>query len=260
MRQPTDKCLICNERNATKQNSHIIPKFFGKGIFFGTKPRYGLVLTKKVNTNKIQDIIKENYLFCPECEKGISVLETYCALRLDRFNDLRYYNSFNIFKRKEFEFFECKNIDKKIFNLFIYSIIWRVSISCHYLYSKFKLIESDEEKLRILLKIYLETTQEKLANKLVDLKELPSHSHVIIRPRKRLRPPSSMLSAASLNDSIHQLHLVDYLIIYITNPTKLVEVLKEIDNNNLENLVRVGLTDPKLWEKFNFDLINKILK
>lgn len=73
MRQPIDICLLCNEKNSTKKNSHLIPKFFGKGIFYGTKPRYGILIDNNGTTTKIQDIIKEDYLFCADCEKGFSV-------------------------------------------------------------------------------------------------------------------------------------------------------------------------------------------
>lgn len=260
MRQPIDICLLCNEKNSTKENSHLIPKFFGKGIFYGTKPRHGILIDNNGTTTKIQDIIKEDYLFCADCEKGFSIFETYCSLRLERLNNLRYFNQFKKFKRGEFEYLECKDLDIRIFNLFIYSIVWRVSISNHYGFLKFKLPTQKEEELRKVLKEYIVPTQNALIDKLEKLKELPNHSHVMIRPNKKLRPPSSMLSGASINDCIHQLHLVDYLIFYITDRDRLVEGFREIDNNNLDKLVRIGLTDPKLWESFNFDLINKMMK
>ena len=91
MRKPTDICLLCQEKNSTHRNSHLIPKYFAKGIFEGAKPRHGIAIDKTGKREKVQDIIKENYLFCPECEKGFSIFETYCSFRLERFNDLRHY-------------------------------------------------------------------------------------------------------------------------------------------------------------------------
>ena len=214
MRQPSDKCLMCNERAATQRKSHIIPKFFAKGIFEGTNPRHGIILTKEGKSYKIQDTIKENYLFCPVCEKSIGVLETYCSRGLEKFNDVLYLSRYKTFHRGEFEYFECKNLDIKIFNLFIYSVVWRASMSNDYGLLPFKLVESDEEELRMILKTFLEPTQTALCNKLHDLKELPHHSHVILRPKKKLRPPQAGLSAVSSADkSIHLLYLVDYLTI-----------------------------------------------
>ena len=95
MKYPTDKCLLCKENNSSQRNSHIIPKFFGQGIFSGTKPRHGISWSKDKGKKKVQDISKENYLFCPDCEKGFSVSEAYCAIRLERYNNIRYYNKFN---------------------------------------------------------------------------------------------------------------------------------------------------------------------
>ena len=260
MRKSTDICLLCHERNSNKENSHLIPKFFGKGIFEGTKPRHGIQISKSGEISKSQDIIKEDFLFCTDCEKGFSIFETYCALRLGRFDNLRYYSQFKKCKRGEFKYFECNEVDIKVFNLFIYSIIWRISISNHYAFLNFNIPAKNEEELRKLIKEYIVTSQSALLDKVDDLTELPSHSHVIIRPKKKLRPPGSMLSAASLGDNIYLLHLVDYLVFYVTEKDKLIQDYKEIDNNNLDRKVRIGLTDPKLWREFNFNLINKFRK
>lgn len=257
MRLPTDICLLCERNKSTQQNSHIIPKFFGKGLFYGTNPRHGLSIDKTGKKEKVQDILKEDYLLCPDCEKGIGLFENYCILRLERFNDLGCYNDFKKVKRGEFEYFECKKIDIRIFNLFIYSIIWRVSVSKSYAFEGFKLPIAEEEKLKLILKEFIKPNQQELIYELDRLNSLPIHSHVIIRPNRKLRPPSAMLSAASRSEWLHELHLVDFIIFYITDREKLVDGFKEIDNNNLENQVRVGLTSPERWKTYNFELINK---
>ena len=43
---------------------------------------------------------------------------------------------------------------------------------------------------------------------------------------------------------------------YYPDPAILNEPLKEIDNNNLENPVRVGLGDPEIWKSMNLDFMN----
>lgn len=260
MRTPSDNCLLCEKNKATQQNSHLIPKYFGKGLFYGTKPRHSLSIDKTGKKEKVQDILKEDYLFCPECEKGLSIFESYCILRLDRFNDIRYFSKFKIFKRGEFEYFECNELDIRIFNLFIYSIVWRVSVSESYAFGGFNLPKMEEDKLKVILKEFINPNQAELIDKLDDLRTLPIHSHVIIRPNKKLRPPSAMLSAASREEWLHEMHLVDFIIFYITDREKLVDGFKEIDNNNLENQVRIGLTSPERWKTYNFELINKAIK
>ncbi len=259
MRQPTDTCLLCKREKATKRKSHLIPKFFGKGIFVGSKPRHGIMWSKDGKTEKVQDIIKEDYLFCPNCEQSFSVLETYCSRHLERFNNVRYANKYNRFKRGDFECFDCKELDIKIFNLFIYSIVWRVSVSSNFAFQNFKLPELDEEEIRIVLNTIIKPRQTDLLNNLINLRALPNHSHVLIRPKKKLNPPSSMLSGASYDESVHQLFLVDYVMFYVTNKEKLVEVFNEIDNNRLEGLVKIGLTDPTKWENYNYDVMSKFI-
>lgn len=260
MRRPTDICVLCQENNSTQKNSHLIPKYLGKGIFEGTKPRHGISISKTGKRQKVQDIIKVDYLFCPECEKGFSIFETYCSFRLDRFNDYAYFNKYNRIKRGEFEYFECKDMDIRIFNLFIYSIVWRISISDSYEFGGFKLPEIEEEILRNILNGFRTSTQTELIDSIYKLKTLPNHSHIIIRPKKKLRPPNSMLSAASLNESIHELHLVDYIIFYFTNKDKITSELKEIDNNNLEELVKVGLVSIKSWKSYSNAMIKNAIK
>ena len=125
---------------------------------------------------------------------------------------------------------------------------------------KFNLSQCEEEKLRLILNEFSSLTQTELLDKLDILKELPNHSHVIIRPKKLLRPPTSMLSAASYDENFHQLHLVDYVLIYLNDPNRLIDGLKSFDNNRLDRLVWIGLTDNTTWKTFNFDMIREALK
>ncbi len=260
MRKPTDMCLLCQKKPSDKKNSHVIPKFFGKGLFDGTKPRHGIQISRNGVSSKVQDIIKENYILCSECEKGLSIFETYCTFRLERFNNILYHKQYKRFKRVEFQYFECNNLDIRIFNLFIYSIVWRISISEHNAFQKFQLPIVEEEKLRKVIKDNISKTQNELIDNLGNFSFLPDHSHAMIRPSKKLRPPNSMLSAASLDESIHQLHLVDYLIFYATDKEKLISNFNEINNNNIDRKVRIGLIDSKLWSEFNLGLMYNLWK
>jgi hypothetical protein len=216
------------------------------------------MLDKAGGRRKIQDIIKEDYLLCPECEKGISIVESYTSLRLERFNNLRYFQDYQLFKHGSFEFFECLKLDNKVFNIFIYSIIWRVSISESYSFKSLKLDQEDQEKLRSVLEKYIYSSQEELFSNLKDFNVITGHSHVLIRPRKKLRPPNSMLSCASRDNQVHQFHLVDYLLFYFTKDFKIEDNLLHINNNLNDRLVRVGLSNPNIWGSFNYDMMKTI--
>jgi hypothetical protein len=260
MRNETDKCLLCRENFADKQESHLIPKFLAEGIYYGTKPRHGLMIDKTGRTSKIQDIPKEKYLLCKICEKGIGVLETYIALRLGRINKIEYFRSFIKYKKGEFEFIEALDIDIRIYNLFIYSIVWRVSVCSYYGFQSFALNNETNENLRSILFQFLRPSQTDLFQSINKLKELPTYSHCVIAPKRKLRPPNSMMFAASHNDSIHQLHLVDYVLFFLTDSQKLVTLLKLIDNNNLDHYVRIGIGETERWKSFNENILDKIIK
>ena len=257
MRTGSDICLLCKKNLATQRKSHVIPKFFGDGIFYGTKPRHGISIDRTGQQRKIQDITKVDFMICPGCEKGISIFESYCILRLERFNQVKYFGDFKNHKIGNFQFFECNKIDIRIFNLFMYSVVWRLSVTDQFEFQKFKLPQDDEETLREIITKSIFKSQNELIDNLNDVATLSKHSHVILRPIKKLRPPRSMMSAASLDQETHQICLVDYLIIYLTNQNKLVPILKEIDNNNLERLPRIGLSGIQSWESFNNDLLNR---
>ena len=96
--------------------------------------------------------------------------------------------------------------------------------------------------------------------KIKNLNSLPLHGHVLIRSKKILRPPSSMMSAASYNTWLHQIHLVDYVLLYLTDPSKLINTLIMLDNNRTNGLVRIGMSDPNEWKDFNLDMLRESFK
>ena len=259
MRKPTDFCMLCQKEHSTKRNSHLIPKFLGNGIFEGSKPRQGILINRYGRTSRIQDTFKEDYILCDDCEKGISIFETYCSLRLERFNNIRFCNQFKHNKIGNFEYVDCMDINNKIFNLLIYSIIWRVSISQKDEFGALKLNVADEENLRLKLNNFITKSQSELFEKLDGFKHIPNHSHVLIRPNKKLRPPGSMLAVASNNDFVHQLFIVDYLLFYITDSSLLVSEFKMIDNN-MDRNTRLGIANSERWKNFNKNTLRDYLK
>jgi hypothetical protein len=111
----------------------------------------------------------------------------------------------------------------------------------------------------VILNSHLETTQQELMISIEDMKVLPDHSHVMIRPDKKMRPPNSMMSGASLSKDIHQLILVDYLLLYYTDKKTMLNDLEPLNNNQTELKIRIGLISPSLWKKLNSDWLNKVM-
>lgn len=133
-------CLLCNQRPATKTNSHIIPSFMiakvcsydGRGkrdqevmitmssyedkVYTGQIPSTKideLFDTEKLSDERIEEELKDNtaskdYIFCPECEKDLSkYLESPYAEYLRG----------------------TRKIESHIAYYFWLSVVWRMSVS-----------------------------------------------------------------------------------------------------------------------------------
>lgn len=157
------KCMICQENEATKTNSHIIPSFLvtmftsynGSGkrdteVMFSisdTKDSVytgravpdtkieGLFDTEKLTEERIQEELSKNtvakdFIFCPQCEKKLAdFLESPYAQ-----------NQKN-----------GQNIDDDIPLFFWLSVVWRMSVCSDY---GFSLGEDIENTLQLYLKSY----------------------------------------------------------------------------------------------------------
>ncbi len=169
MNQKKENCLICDSKEATKKNSHIIPSFLAsmvssydysykrdKDLLFKIEPYKeniyigGLPDTKLESvfdySNLTDDRIKIDlstnpvtldFVFCPECESNLSTyLETPYAE--------------NLFKNKK------KNPVEQL--IFWISVIWRMSISGNL---GFKLPKDTENELRLNINDFFELSRGK---------------------------------------------------------------------------------------------------
>jgi hypothetical protein len=173
MDKKKDNCLICDSKEATKKNSHIIPSFLAsmvssydhsykrdKDLLFKIEPYKeniyigGLPDTKLESvfdySNLTEDRIKNelstnpvalDFVFCPECESNLSTyLETPYAE--------------NLFKNKK------KNPIEQL--IFWISVIWRMSVTNN---SGFRLPKDTENELRLRINEFFELSKSKSDSK-----------------------------------------------------------------------------------------------
>lgn len=254
-------CQLCREKVASQKNSHIIPKFLGKKLFAGTKPRFSWLMSSDGTLKKVQDTPKEDHLICQNCEKGLNIYETHCSNQLSKYDDLSYRtnNNFVNIKIGEMDCFYPRNLDILIFNLFIYSIVWRVSVSKSDVFKNFKLSDENEEILRTLLSKYSSFSQNELMVKLKSLNQLPSHCHFIMRPIKKLKTPNSGLYLKKIDENFYHLGLVDYSLYYYTDKLAVFPGFESLDNNRLEGFVIIGLLPEEVWRDSNYTIIKALL-
>jgi hypothetical protein len=176
MRQPTDKCLLCNCNNSEKRNSHILPRFISTN-FLGKKggPRKGFSLDADVPVSigangevnsrpkQIQDSPKEDFILCDECEAYFSILETASARFYKDWREKESKGELYIHRPiTEVRILSNFELYPPLNRLLVYSFFWRASISSHKLFSSYKLRAELEEGLKTILLSYKSNSKDQL--------------------------------------------------------------------------------------------------
>lgn len=252
-------CKLCLIRLADKRNSHIIPKFMCKGLFEDAEPRHALSINRQGKGRKIQDTPKEDFILCAICEKRIEILETHFARVIEEihsYKDLP--EKFNIAKIGTQQYIECNDIHPTLFKLFLYSLVWRASISNLFEYLPFKLSKLDEERIRHFLNSNLSITKTSLFETLKDIGDVPLYHSCIIKPKEKSASSRGIFSISSMSDNAHALLLIDFALFFYTDETSIGFVLERFSNKQNEKvIVTLGETDP--WLDLNQLFLSKML-
>ena len=198
-------CKLCQNKPADKKGSHIIPKFLSKGRLIPTeapnpKERQGLKISSKGET-KVQDTPKADNIFCKSCERRFQHIETLLA---PRFREILLYESnpdlFNHNSEKsngqELTCIEHLELPTVQLRVFLFTIIWRVSISADDLFKNFNLSPEDEEKIRVYLDSILKDDHESLLKSFPEKDSLP-FTLILIKSKEFTDTPQMGLGAVS---------------------------------------------------------------
>ena len=136
MRQIKSECLckLCGDRIVGKQESHIIPKFFTKSIYFinGKNQKANTLKFENKRMLKVdkwqQDALKERELFCEECENYFEILDThFCNEIYHKLKSNK--NSSFLFFQRNYKIASCEKVDRNVISLFVISLFLRCHIS-----------------------------------------------------------------------------------------------------------------------------------
>lgn len=253
MRTSNDICLLCDTNNATKENSHIIPKFIGKSILSESTIKRAYI----VDTNRghlpadfTQDTVKENYLFCPTCELYFSHLETYIAKRLHkRLWTERYAEQFPRFENQGgITWKVCSEVDKTIFRLFVYSIILRCSLSSNKLHAGFNLDSAEEIILKTDLRLYLSNTYKELMGKMrATDNEISILPFVIYTSHSFQNGTKNNIYTSSHNKNPYVLHLNDYVILFSFTSSTMLDRFDFLVNSD-NSAIKIGFFNEQFWD------------
>lgn len=153
-------CKLCNKNEANQSGSHITSAFLLTSQIGSRGSERNYIITGDSNQNYLinrkDEIIKEDFIFCRDCEKRLSFLENYYCCELSQKIEKSKFNSnFLITSKKNSQLIVCKKISPIAFFLFIYSIIWRASISSAEIYKNFKLTSEIESDIQFFLDLFL---------------------------------------------------------------------------------------------------------
>lgn len=259
MRNIDSTCLLCKSAKATQRNSHIFPKFISRSIL-GNKNIKRAYTIGVDGFEESQDTPKEDHILCPSCEKYFSVLEAYIATRFhNRIRDVRCSDQFTT-KRNETDMVwkECEFIEPVVFRLFIYSVIWRCSISSVRLCKEFLLDPTEEESLRASLVLCKSESQKdflaKLGRHLPLVLVIP---FIIFTADSILDQTHNLLFAHQGVRNPYQILLNEYMLVFSfrENETqKRFQFLNNVDNTK----IKVGFFSEEFWVSTNGHIKNLI--
>lgn len=143
---PTPKCRLCLINDADQTGSHITSAF----LVASQIGKRGEEQSHVITTNPKQDYsentgdqeIKEDYIFCRDCEKRISFIENiYSSEVTNKIENDRFVENFPMTQIENNKYISCIRINPIAFHLMIYSYIWRASISTNRIYQNLELRE-----------------------------------------------------------------------------------------------------------------------
>lgn len=251
-------CRLCNIQVADKKNSHIVSKFLGKELFISDMGHHAEQIYKNGKSRKVYSIPKEDSILCSTCEKRFEILETYFARFFNKLrNHQNFPEDFLLQKLGVQDFISCKKLNPTLFKLFIYSLIWRLSISKHQTNENFKLPNKIEEELRKFLNQNLSTEQKILLESVEMITEFPSYDLCMIKPENKTDNFKGMYSAFQMSKSAYLLVLVDFILFFYVD-SSIDIVLKKFSNGQNKNVI-IPISDDDRWFDLNKLIVSKML-
>lgn len=241
-------------REATQENSHIVPRFMGVTILENPDgKRKGFKLDNDpnfLNQKPQQDTPKENYILCPECESRLGKFERKLANEFYyKFKKPGHDKDFSrVFLPNGIQRASNKNVDYKNFKLAAYGVFFKVSISALPYFSDSRINSEQRERLRQIL------------NNETDFEDI---SIILLTSENDQEFTKNYIYAHSYNDYlVHFVWANDY-IFFIDFGTN-VELIKLFDGIKMkeDGLFKIGVLPDQVWDNLRKTLmgfkLNKI--
>lgn len=255
-RMEETKCRLCLVESADKRNSHIIPKFFKTGLF-GPKNDIRGYRVSTINPTekprKVQDIPKEDNIFCSKCEKKLSALETYFANNLYNLLHKRS-RKYKVEKLINKRIMYSNKVNANLINLLLQSILWRQHISNHNKMANFSIDESDVVIIRRQLeKILAISKKEMLENMLNYQSDFTFFPYIMWTHLNKRRDDNFIVALPGQTG--RYLLVLNALRLHISSSDDFFrKQLKELNHN--DEKVSILLIDNRNWQMETIDILS----
>lgn len=246
-------CTLCKSREADKKNSHIISKFLGKELY--DQKGIAIEIGKGGRNKKIQDTIKESYIFCKYCEKRMEKIETLFSKKLQQiYNHQNHPEKFNNIEFKGQKYLESLDIHPSAYKLFFYLQVWRLSISKSYHYENFKFENDLEELLRRFLNANLQHTHSELIDRFDSLTDVPDLLSCLVISNER-----GIYTAYQFGEGQYIMVALHFTFMLFIDPEK-AEISYKLFGNRDGEKIKIVIGNKSSWKVLNETIINKLFK
>ncbi len=265
MRTIESECLLCRTNKATKTNSHIVPKFVTKSLLGNDNLKRAFTIASSGADRPpiiSQDSPKEDFILCPECESYFSVLETEASRNF--FNGIWAGTPGPKFMNKtssgKMMYKELVQMHRVLFHLFIFSIVWRCSITSIRLFQYLKLNESEGEGLRKTLLLFKALTLEGLLAKLTAENEaalFPSY-YVLLTSQAFTDQTRNVVFIPAGNKNPYFLVLNQFQLMISFAKNEKQNMMAEVGNSTQStDLIKVVFLTQATWQTFLDKLVQR---
>lgn len=169
IRTQEDDCLLCQLNKATKKGSHMIPASLvdsmvgkrNKEESYKIRPAseapidvaFGRGNLKNTNPEHKQIQFVKDFVFCPECEGKLAVLENEInPVLTTKIKDSKQKQNFPETKLPSgISYLTCEKVNTDVFKLYVLSLLWRLHISYYLEIGKPFLRNEDSDWIRLRL-------------------------------------------------------------------------------------------------------------